>query len=501
MSSGTKWSYLTNPATFWTGRFINYQGIIGRPILPFPLFDFMSIFAERKAHILVQDAKFIFTNELRGDVQVFLNKLPLTNLLQNCIQQASMNGYAVIDIERVVWNEHIQTFIFINPFPSIYDQWNYDTLSNKINAIAFQTCMNTQRFKTPNIAMFSKDYEKFNIINWNGMQDKVFMVGGWGFDTKIVEPMSYFNNEKLQNKTIYYTQLKYKGQKIWPYVHKNHAPFYLFRNRQFTLGYKNEIQNSDMWFLNSLGYLIPSAIERAYQEQEVNITRIIGQLDPQMMETNADFKPLASETDKLLKGEKTFTTSRSIQFTLGDGQQVVQQPSTFQGSLEVQTVKDWFDIAFKLCVGFDLFGESATRESTATENLQRSVSDRENLMVLTNWYKKQMKEAICEALFYTFGDTFEDYFDIQIDSQRGNVSPAEVQSILGIYGQGLMSKELAIRKLNPTMTPEQIQEELDRIEQDQMQMQMQAAEQQASPSMSSPEATSGEEESGNRINE
>jgi hypothetical protein len=58
------------------------------------------------------------------------------------------------------------------------------------------------------------------------------------------------------------------------------------------------------------------------------------------METNADFKPLASETDKLLKGEKTFTTSRSIQFTLGDGQQVVQQPSTFQGSLEVQTVKD-----------------------------------------------------------------------------------------------------------------------------------------------------------------
>jgi hypothetical protein len=46
------------------------------------------------------------------------------------------------------------------------------------------------------------------------MQDKVFMVGGWGFDTKIVEPMSYLNNEKLQNKTIYYTQLKYKGEKI-----------------------------------------------------------------------------------------------------------------------------------------------------------------------------------------------------------------------------------------------------------------------------------------------
>ena len=499
MSSGEKWSYLTNPATFWTGRFINYQGIIGRPIIPFPLMDVMSIFAEKKAHILVQDAKFIFSETLRGDVQVFLQKLPLTQLFQDCIQQASMNGYAVVDIERIVWNEHIQTFIFVNPFPSIYDQWNYDTLSTKINALAFQTCLNTQRFKTPNIAMFSKDYEKFNIMNWNGTQDKVFMVGGWGFDTKIVEPMSYFNNENLQNKTIYYNQLKYKDHKVWPYINKNHSPFYLFRNRQFTLGYKNEVQNSDMWFLNSLGYLIPSALERAYQEQEVNITRIIGQLDPQMMETNQDFKPLASETDKLLKGEGTFSTSRSIQFTIGDGQQVVQQPSTFQGPQEIQTFKDWMDVAFKLVVGFDLYGESATRESTATENLQRSVSDRENLTVLTNWYKKQMKEAIMEALFYTFGDTFEDYFDIRVDSQRGNVSPAEVQSILGIYGQGLMSKELAVRKLNPNMTDREIKEELERLD---IQEQQQLQEQQlASPSMSSPEATSADEESGNRLNE
>jgi hypothetical protein len=41
------------------------------------------------------------------------------------------------------------------------------------------------------------------------------------------------------------------------------------------------------------------------------------------------------------------------------------------------------DVGFKLVVGFDLFGESATRESTATENLQRAVSERENLIILT----------------------------------------------------------------------------------------------------------------------
>ena len=110
-----------------------------------------------------------------------------------------------------------------------------------------------------------------------------------------------------------------------------------------------------------------------------------------------------------------------------------------------------------------------------------------------------MKEAIMEALFYTFGDTFEDYFDIRVDSQRGNVSPAEVQSILGIYGQGLMSKELAVRKLNPNMTDREIKEELERLDiQDQQQLQEQ---QLASPSMSSPEATSADEESGNRLNE
>lgn len=477
-----KLNYLTPPSVFWTGRFINYQGLIGRPILKFPLIDVMSIFAEKKAHILVQNAKFIYQDDIRGDVKTFLDSLPLLQLFHNAIQQASMNGYAVIDIERIVWNEQIQTFMFVNPFPSIYDQWNFDTLNNKINVLAFQTCLNTQRFKTPNIGFFSKDYEKFNIMNWSGGQEKVFMIGGWGWDNKVLEPMSYFNNSKLQNKTIPYSSLKYKGQRIWPFVNKNHAPFYLFRNRQFTLGYKNEVQNSDMWFLNSLGYLIPSQLERAYQEQEVNITRIIGQLDPQQMNMSDGLDQMSSETDKLLHHDGTFSTARSIQFTIGDGQQVIQQGSTYQGSMEVQTLKDWLDVAFKLCVGFDLFGESSTRESTATENLQRSVSDRENLMVLTEWYKTQMKEAICEALFYTFGDTFKDYFDIRIDSQRGNVSPAEVQSILSIYGSGLMSKETAIKKLNPNMTMKEIQDELANIDFDQQL----AAQQQPSPELSNP---------------
>lgn len=110
----------------------------------------------------------------------------------------------------------------------------------------------------------------------------------------------------------------------------------MFRNRQFTLGYKNEVQNSDMWFLYSIGFLIPSALERAYQEQEVNITRIIGNLDPQLMPVS----DMSSTTDKTLKPGGTFTTARSLQFTTGDGQQVTQQPSTFNGSVEIQNLKD-----------------------------------------------------------------------------------------------------------------------------------------------------------------
>ncbi|MBR4485810.1 hypothetical protein IKS57_00295 [bacterium] len=93
-----------------------------------------------------------------------------------------------------------------------------------------------------------------------------------------------------------------------------------------------------------------------------------------------------------------------------------------------------------------------------------------------------MKEAICEALFYTFGDTFKDYFDIRIDSQRGNVSPAEVQSILSIYGSGLMSKETAIKKLNPNMTMKEIQDELANIDFDQQLAQAQNP----SPELSNP---------------
>jgi hypothetical protein len=82
----------------------------------------MSIFAEKKAHILVQNAKFVYSENIRGDVKVFLDSLPLLNLFQNAIQQASMNGYAVIDIERVAYKQEAKTYIFVNPFPSVYDQ-------------------------------------------------------------------------------------------------------------------------------------------------------------------------------------------------------------------------------------------------------------------------------------------------------------------------------------------------------------------------------------------
>lgn len=494
-----KLDYLNNPATFWTGDLLNYQGLIGRPIMKFPWVDFMSIFAEKKAHILVQNAKFVYSENIRGDVKVFLNSLPLLSLFQNAIQQASMNGYAVIDIERVAYKQEAKTYIFVNPFPSIYDQWNFDTATNKVNVIAFQTCLNTQRFKTPNIALFSKDKEKFNILNFTGPNATVFMIGSWGLDIGINEPMNFFNSEKLLGKTIRYNDLWYfdkkeqTKKKLWPYVNNDHAPFYVFRNRQFTLGYKNEVQNSDMWFLYSIGFLIPSALERAYQEQEVNITRIIGNLDPQLMPVS----DMSSTTDKTLKPGGTFTTARSLQFTTGDGQQVTQQPSTFNGSVEIQNLKDWMDVGFKLVVGFDLFGESATRESTATENLQRAVSERENLIILTEWYKKQMKEAICEALFYTFGQTFQEYFEIKIDNQRGGLSPVEVQNILQIYQMGLMSKELAIRKLNPNMTDQELQDELMSLEMDKQQQMME----QESPAMSSPQDTAGGVEQGNTINE
>ncbi|MBO7694133.1 MAG: hypothetical protein J6T10_16060 [Methanobrevibacter sp.] len=108
-----------------------------------------------------------------------------------------------------------------------------------------------------------------------------------------------------------------------------------------------------------------------------------------------------------------------------------------------------------------------------------------------------MKEAICEALFYTFGQTFQEYFEIKIDNQRGGLSPVEVQNILQIYQMGLMSKELAIRKLNPNMTDQELQDELMSLEMDKQQQMME----QESPAMSSPQDTAGGVEQGNTINE
>ena len=86
---------------------------------------------------------------------------------------------------------------------------------------------------------------------------------------------------------------------------------------------------------------------------------------------------------------------------------VYQTPYVSQ-SAEIQGFKDLLDLCFKWCVGFELFGESATRESTATENLQRSISEREAILTYTNFLKSQVKAIIKNVLFYQYGNEITD---------------------------------------------------------------------------------------------
>lgn len=170
-----------------------------------------------------------------------------------------------------------------------------------------------------------------------------------------------------------------------------------------------------MWFLGNFGHLVSSYFERLYQEQEMNITRIIGNFDPQIQNMLQDQiedgnpLPFVSENEKLLKQtNNAFAYKRAMSFTTADTSTVQVNPSTYQGSAEVQGFKDLLDLCFKWCVGFELFGESATRESTATENLQRSISEREAILTYTHFITKQLKDIIRNVIFYEFGNQVTD---------------------------------------------------------------------------------------------
>jgi hypothetical protein len=109
-----------------------------------------------------------------------------------------------------------------------------------------------------------------------------------------------------------------------------------------------------MWFLGNFGHLVSSYFERLYQEQEMNITRIIGNFDPQIQNMLQDQiedgnpLPFVSENEKLLKQtNNAFAYKRSMAFTTADTSTVQVQPSTYQGSAEVQGFKDLLDLCFK----------------------------------------------------------------------------------------------------------------------------------------------------------
>ena len=469
-----------NYGGYWLNDWVNYQGLLGRYRPVYPQINFMEVFANKKANILVQEIE-VEAND--PYLQAWLQKINWTNLVRDCIQQASINGYAIVDIQRCPNREHaIETFVYCNPFPSPYDQFSFTNFYDDAEAVNFQTCFTSQKFQTPYIAVVSKTRDYFIITDIGGFDGNDYLWGSYAFTIPDTPMVKFFGNQALHFAKVPYNLLRIKetGQQIWPFVDHNHAPFYVWRNRDFTLGYKDLIQESDMWFLGNFGHLVSSYFERLYQEQEMNITRIIGNFDPQIQNMLQDQiedgnpLPFVSENEKLLKQtNNAFAYKRSMAFTTADASSVQVQPSTYQGSVEVQGFKDLLDLCFKWCVGFELFGESATRESTATENLQRSISEREAILTYTHFITKQLKDIVRNVIFYEFGPQVDDtQWDIIIHNQRGETASAEQQAILAMYQSGLCTLPTALKMLHPTWSTRQLKQEQNALEQQQMQQQM-----------------------------
>lgn len=509
---GNKLDFKNNYGGYWLNDWVNYQGLLGRTFLPFPSVNFMEVFAQKKANILCQE---VTVSAVDPMIENWLKKFNWTNLLRDCIQQASMNGYAIVDIERCPGREHtVETFVYCNPFPSPYDQWSYTLFQDCADAVNFQTCFNTQKFQTPYIAVVSKSQDYFIITDVSGNDVNNYLWGSYAF-TVPDNPMSkFFTNSALHYAKIPYTSLYVAetGKPIWPHIDNSHFPFYVFRNRDFTLGYKDLIQESDMWFLGNFGHLLPSYFERVYQEQEMNITRVLGQFDPQIqnmmenqIETNGQL-PFVSQNERLLKQtNNAFSYKRAFSFTTLDDSKINVTPSTYIGSQEVQGFKDLLDLCFKWCVGFELFGESATRESTATENLQRSISEREAILTYTNFMKKQLKDIMRNVIFYEWGANVKDSdWDVRINNQRGETASAEQQAILALYQSGLCTLPTALRMLHPNWSDTALQKEQKQLEIQQQQMQQQQMMQQEQGGASSaqqPDQTSSAEQESQNIDD
>lgn len=486
-----------NAGGYWLSNWVNYQGWTNRPVPIYPLVDFMSVFAEKKANILVQEIKVIAYDE---QVQAFLNKTDWTELTRNCIQQASMNGYAIVDIERLPDENGVyRTYTFTNPFPTALGEWLITSVDNEAKAIQFVTSIDTQRFLTNQIRIFSKDAETFTIANWGSTTNSAFIVGAFPYKFKNNNFTKFFANPLFNNASIRYDKLidKATGKRIWPYVDNKHTPFYVWQNRDFHLGYKSLVQNSDMWFLGNLGHLIPSYLERIFQEQTMNITRVIGNFDPNVqsqLQGDTDSDNLLGQTIRVFgNSDAKFSFYRAFAFTNLDTSNVTQFPSSYNGSAEVQGFKDLLDLCFKWSCGFEMFGESATQETTATANLQRAVSEKETMKMNEVLIKKQLTKVIENTLFYEFGSTPEKTdlrFEIVIDNERSKVSSAEANMIQGLYGQGLMSKKEAISQLHPNWNERQIEEEMKNLTWD-------FEEQQRISSMYNPSQTSQLEQESN----
>ena len=505
-----------NYGGYWLNDWVNYQGLLGRYRPVYPQINFMEVFANKKANILCQEIS-VEAND--PALEKWLNTFDWTNIVRDCIQQASINGYAIVDIERCPNMEKtISTFVYCNPFPSPYDQFSYNNFFPTADAVNFQTCFTSQKFQTPYIAVVSKTRDYFIITDIGGFDGNDYLWGSYAFTIPDTPMVHFFGNQALHFAKVPYRYLKIKetGQPVWPFVDQNHTPFYVWRNRDFTLGYKDLIQESDMWFLGNFGHLISSYFERLYQEQEMNITRIIGNFDPQIQNMLQDQiedgnpLPFISENERLLKQtNNAFAYKRAMSFTTADTSTVQVNPSTYQGSAEVQGFKDLLDLCFKWCVGFELFGESATRESTATENLQRSISEREAILTYTRFIKRQLKDIIRNVIFYEFGPQITDeMWDVVIHNQRGETASAEQQAILALYQSGLCTLQTALKMLHPSWSTRMLKNEEAQLQQQQLEQQQQMMAQQGNQvpdgndgasSAQQPDQTSSAEQSSQQI--
>lgn len=215
-------------------------------------------------------------------------------------------------------------------------------------------------------------------------------------------------------------------------------------------------------------------------------TRIIGTFSQQdMNELSNDQRkrgPIRSLVDYLANKDENSKTANWLKKKLilssrgGEGSQLEKMQSTLRGIEHVQTLEDLTSYAFKVC-GYSWEGQTGQVYENVSQTMNSSKGVYETTKEKITLFERQWIDFYSRCAFAFFKragvpfanlneckEDFVKHVDFQIVSNVLQQENNDWRKVIELKQNDLISTEKAIRDINPELTQEEVQHELELIE-------------------------------------